>query len=231
MNHLRYGFCSFLSLAFLVQVYGLNTVYLDEHCGNTVPILSSTRIKASRFSTLTRNLNCIVKTNSVNGENIVAVFRNYNTIRGSAGKCTRNRLDIFHGATTDPATRMTGSDGVCGIIYKDLQFATNSSQYMTLQFSTDSTIQSGSFDIIFTSYHYGPCVSGEFACNNKRCIDDSLICDGYNHCGDNSGQLSCAVVLTVGVIIAIVLACLVFVVCLPVIVVVYICKRLSYSRF
>ncbi|KAJ8302904.1 hypothetical protein KUTeg_019300 [Tegillarca granosa] len=45
----------------------------------------------------------VIETNSVNGENIVAVFRNYNTIRGSAGKCTRNRLDIFHGANHRPS--------------------------------------------------------------------------------------------------------------------------------
>lgn len=84
-------------------------MYLDEHCGNTISIFYSTRIRESRYSTLTRNLNCVVTAQAVSGENVVAVFRKYNTIRGSSGKCTRNRLDMFHGRTTDPAKRLTGN--------------------------------------------------------------------------------------------------------------------------
>ncbi|XP_072043140.1 uncharacterized protein [Amphiura filiformis] len=34
-----------------------------------------------------------------------------------------------------------------------------------------------------------PCGRNSFACNNGRCIKASRVCDGRNHCGDNSDEL------------------------------------------
>ncbi len=34
---------------------------------------------------------------------------------------------------------------------------------------------------------YG-CQDDDFHCKNNRCIDKSLKCDGYDHCGDNSDE-------------------------------------------
>ena len=42
----------------------------------------------------------------------------------------------------------------------------------------------------------GVCDSWEYNCDNGRCIDNSLTCNGYNSCGDYSDCDSTAVTLT-----------------------------------
>ena len=37
----------------------------------------------------------------------------------------------------------------------------------------------------------GNCSFAFFECNNTNCVSSSLVCDGYNNCGDNSDESSC----------------------------------------
>ncbi len=34
----------------------------------------------------------------------------------------------------------------------------------------------------------GECLSCEYKCTNGRCINDVFICDGLDHCGDDSDE-------------------------------------------
>ncbi|KAL3858919.1 hypothetical protein ACJMK2_009168 [Sinanodonta woodiana] len=43
-----------------------------------------------------------------------------------------------------------------------------------------------SFNVIFSSFHMGGCETYEYQCDNGRCIDDAINCNGYNPCGDSS---------------------------------------------
>ncbi|XP_017769077.1 PREDICTED: uncharacterized protein LOC108557170 isoform X2 [Nicrophorus vespilloides] len=43
--------------------------------------------------------------------------------------------------------------------------------------------------IIYSAFNYKDCYSGsDFLCRNFRCIPIYLICDGFDHCGDNSDE-------------------------------------------
>lgn len=53
-------------------------------------------------------------------------------------------------------------------------------------------IPKNSFQFTFTSVTDKPCSSEEFACKNGKCILTEYLCDGHNHCGDNSDQKNCA---------------------------------------
>lgn len=33
---------------------------------------------------------------------------------------------------------------------------------------------------------------GMFLCRNKRCINESMVCDGFNNCGDLSDEIRCS---------------------------------------
>ncbi|XP_078000034.1 tolloid-like protein 1 [Glandiceps talaboti] len=61
-----------------------------------------------------------------------------------------------------------------------------------IQFITDSTQsedQTG-FKAVYAIYYTDPlgCETGDFQCRNDRCIADYLVCDGHNHCGDNTDE-------------------------------------------
>lgn len=118
-----------------------------------------------------------------------------------------------------------------GLIYTD-------GQYVTLKYVTDGWIQLGSgFKLVLTAIKrlQGSC-GKDFRCKNGFCIDSDLLCDGVNHCNDNSDESSLALcyddgavgqVLGMGVNIFIAVVVGIFVVCFVCIVavVVCICKR------
>ena len=40
-----------------------------------------------------------------------------------------------------------------------------------------------------TKTFYPPCPYAEFTCNNKKCIDASLRCNGHDDCGDSTDEI------------------------------------------
>ena len=62
----------------------------------------------------------------------------------------------------------------------------------------------------------GYCDSWEISCDNGRCIDDSLRCNGYNPCGDYSDcQLSVGEIsgIAVGAVVCFIITLAIIVVC------------------
>ncbi|XP_072014318.1 tolloid-like protein 1 [Amphiura filiformis] len=64
--------------------------------------------------------------------------------------------------------------------------------YSLIQFTSDGTRETeyNGFKLVYSIYYDDPygCQDDDFHCQNSRCIDKSLKCDGYDHCGDNSDE-------------------------------------------
>lgn len=72
--------------------------------------------------------------------------------------------------------------------------------YVTLKYTTDAwSPQGNGFKLIITAYKDNTIpdlkqdlLCREFECQNSFCISSDLMCDGVNHCGDNSDETSFA---------------------------------------
>ena len=111
------------------------------------------------------------------------------------------------------------------------------SNYVTLKYQTDQWSQSGDgFTLVITAVRDTPdCRS--FKCHNTYCISYDLICDGVDHCGDNSDEtnptfcladeeetgsiLGLPITVFIGLVITVFLMCLSCVLGLAI----YLCKR------
>ncbi|XP_054715085.1 uncharacterized protein LOC129224626 [Uloborus diversus] len=66
--------------------------------------------------------------------------------------------------------------------------------YIAIHFKINNTnvpdLKRG-FQFTFTEVHDIPCASNEFQCKNNKCIPNRLLCNGHNHCGDNSDNENC----------------------------------------
>ncbi|XP_069111928.1 neuropilin and tolloid-like protein 1 isoform X2 [Argopecten irradians] len=200
---------------------------MDDACvSSTVTYIdTAAKIKASRYRTPRNNLNCSLVVRARPMDQLVAV------VRDMSSSCKYTMVTAYDGEN-----RNRKIQDMCGSSEYSLprRSFTSSQNAMVFTLSTSSVSTSCTYDIIVTSYSTGSCSFG-FECNNGRCIDSSLSCNGYNNCGDNSDETLCsnAVVLGAGIIVAIVLGGCFVVICLPIIIVVSILRRRRayYARF
>jgi len=65
------------------------------------------------------------------------------------------------------------------------------SNFITLKYVTNSFSYYGSgFHLVITSFKEPHIKCKDYKCLNSFCISNSLLCDGINHCGDNSDESS-----------------------------------------
>ncbi|XP_040182163.1 suppressor of tumorigenicity 14 protein [Rana temporaria] len=68
----------------------------------------------------------------------------------------------------------------------------NNSSKITVKFRSDQSNTDTGFTAQYLSYEpKNPCPD-QFTCKSGRCIDKTRKCDGWNDCGDNSDEVSCA---------------------------------------
>lgn len=118
---------------------------------------------------------------------------------------------------------MNGLDKVCNDYPHDGQYVATS-RSLKIKYVGVSSKRLHSREVmklIVTSFHEGVCASYAYKCDSGRCINDDIVCNGYNSCGDgdncrlSSGALAGIIVGSLAGATAIVI----------IVVMVYCCRR------
>uniref|UniRef100_A0A4W4H263 Suppressor of tumorigenicity 14 protein homolog n=1 Tax=Electrophorus electricus TaxID=8005 RepID=A0A4W4H263_ELEEL len=79
---------------------------------------------------------------------------------------------------------------LCGDLPSNTVKTSNSNQ-MTIVFYSDASHVDRGFNATYSAFEpTNPCPD-KFLCNNKRCVNIALRCDGWNDCGDSSDEKNC----------------------------------------
>lgn len=151
--------------------------------------LHSFRLKLSEQHYYPHNLDCLLQIQAQkDSENIMFYFKLFD-IRPDIPPeyCNYDWLQLHDGNSTKSAYICGIDSKLCGISpsrTKNVYYTRGN--FLTLYFKSDEEEKYMGFDMVITRYRYGVCRSDEYACDNGRCIDESLQCYGYNPCGDGS---------------------------------------------
>ncbi|XP_070562748.1 low-density lipoprotein receptor-related protein 12-like [Ptychodera flava] len=206
-------FC--LIVLFYVIKSGQCVYYMTELCNQTLTSPGD-RLQSQRNEEYENNLDCVLVLKTVQDSQIISIDYEWYELEKVNVTCI-DYLEIYDGDSLDPRDLL---DWICG---KDDNPATptvlSSGEILTLRFFTNTWVTGRGFSLIFTSFKpHGDCIGDdEYYCDNNRCIDSSLECDGINNCGDNSDESYCEsssslvwliVLLSIVGIILLALACL-----------------------
>ncbi|XP_046333612.2 low-density lipoprotein receptor-related protein 12-like isoform X1 [Haliotis rufescens] len=185
--------------------------YLDDECNKTTRMTKDVRFQLTLHPNVHLRYNWLctstVKTD-VAGDLLLVGVRSLNTV--STSSCTQNSLTIMD---TDKETALNGMHGECGSTMSNRSYTTQGDA-VTLKFRTDDTTQIGQFDILVTSFNMAinhTCLSSRYLCNNNRCINKFLTCNGFDDCGDDSDEIDgCSDTISGAAITGIVVGVLLF---------------------
>ncbi|XP_078610207.1 uncharacterized protein LOC144881224 isoform X1 [Branchiostoma floridae x Branchiostoma japonicum] len=128
---------------------------------------------------------CAVSLVAAVGKRIFLQFTDI-SIRGTNSDC-EDELFVKSGSYTGTTVPTDGSwEKVCGTFHQDFDAH---DRHVTLKLKSYRN-GGGRIRIRYTVYHsahYDGC-DGYTCLRRDRCIDDSLMCDGVDHCGDNSDE-------------------------------------------
>ncbi|XP_033626478.1 low-density lipoprotein receptor-related protein 12-like, partial [Asterias rubens] len=164
--------------SFITLVY-----YFSDNCGQTITINAggSAEINSQSSYSYDSNQDCTVTIQTSILQRLLVTFDYVDT----DGSCDTNFLEIYDG----PNLILKKLATVCGYTTSSAYASTLNS--LTLRFKTGDNIyftQGRGFSITLTSFKTGVCGSGDFECDNGRCIDSNLQHDFYDNCGDSSDE-------------------------------------------
>ncbi|XP_045172473.2 low-density lipoprotein receptor class A domain-containing protein 2-like [Mercenaria mercenaria] len=166
-------------------VASITTYYLAPHCGQTIDLIDTGAILLKLIAGgVQPDMKCYrLITSSQTGDRIMLYFKDINIARSKG--CAMDWLELHDGRTFD-SPYVSGLDrNLCGNSINNTVHSTNGSNLYAF-FRSGQSVTTKGFDLVITRYHTGTCIKGEYTCQNGRCISESLICNGYNPCGDDS---------------------------------------------
>ncbi|XP_033761466.1 uncharacterized protein LOC117343238 [Pecten maximus] len=160
----QFGVCSEV-------ITGEKSAYLRSHVG------------AYQFGTLIgyrANEDCAVGFDSGEGKRVLVQFLKFSLQEPTSSGC-QDYVTIEELGRDENFT-YCGSQAVPAYV--------SDTENITIIFNSDGTSEQSGFKILLTSFrtNAGACQAGEFKCDVTRCIDDSLKCDGVNHCVDGADE-------------------------------------------
>ncbi|XP_059141935.1 uncharacterized protein LOC131929650 [Physella acuta] len=105
------------------------------------------------------------------------------SLPGTRTPCHGDRLDIID---SDKVTVLSGKDGICGDFTGSFD-STHNTVYFRV--TSSNVTLNGRARVLFSAFNSDTCdTEKEFCCDNGRCVDESMTCDGYDDCGDDSDE-------------------------------------------
>uniref|UniRef100_A0A672KAA1 Suppressor of tumorigenicity 14 protein homolog n=1 Tax=Sinocyclocheilus grahami TaxID=75366 RepID=A0A672KAA1_SINGR len=86
--------------------------------------------------------------------------------------------------------QIVGKSTLCGQQLANTMVTVNSNK-MTVVFKSDSSQVDRGFSATYEIFEPTDPCPDKFQCDNKRCVNPSLRCDGWNDCGDSTDERSC----------------------------------------
>ncbi|XP_046583579.1 abnormal cell migration protein 13-like [Haliotis rubra] len=159
------------------------TYTMDSYCGNTVDMddsnLDSMKLRLTYSSKYRSNMDCKMRIKTRSGQRLSFKFLDMDIAK--IFTCD-DYLEIRDGSSSSSSVlgyRMCGETIPSSL--------STSGRNAFLRFKSNSYKEDDGFTILVTSFNTDTkCNSDEFSCDNGRCIDQSLYCDSYDNCGDDS---------------------------------------------
>ncbi|XP_006820915.1 neuropilin-1-like [Saccoglossus kowalevskii] len=179
--------CAYLGTVLLVAALGSTgeaTLYLDDHCGETIRVHGD-RMYSQSTKNYDNNMDCLVTIQAPYDYQIVTIDFSW--------------VDLFNRGCYDYIeicdTNGTLLNTICANWEpRDIY---SSGNFIYIRMVTDDSRVDRGFSLVFTAFHYDYDLACndtyEFKCSgNDRCIDDSLVCDDKNNCNNAYDEDDCS---------------------------------------
>uniref|UniRef100_A0A8C1PZ67 Suppression of tumorigenicity 14a n=1 Tax=Cyprinus carpio TaxID=7962 RepID=A0A8C1PZ67_CYPCA len=113
------------------------------------------------------------------GKYIKLRFPKFMVSTGSLNHCSEDYVQIV------------GKSTLCGQQPANTMVTVNSNK-MTVVFKSDSSQVDRGFNATYEVFEPTDPCPDKFQCDNKRCVNPSLRCDGWNDCGDSTDERNCS---------------------------------------
>ncbi|XP_027030587.1 ST14 transmembrane serine protease matriptase a isoform X2 [Tachysurus fulvidraco] len=105
-------------------------------------------------------------------------------------KLTFSKFMMSVGGSCSNDYVQVNDEKLCGSLPSSTMRTSNSNQMTVIFYSDASNVDRG-FNASYKAFEpTNPCPD-KFLCNNKRCVSNALVCDGWNDCGDSSDERKC----------------------------------------